>query len=36
MAGHVRVHDVHHWVTGQLAEIEATARTPGSDHSARS
>ena len=23
MAGHVRAHDVHHWVSGQLAEIEA-------------
>jgi trehalose 6-phosphate synthase len=23
MAGHVRAHDVHHWVSGQLAQIEA-------------
>jgi len=25
MAGRVRTHDVHHWVSGQLAEIEASA-----------
>ena len=26
MAGHVRAHDVHHWVSGQLADIEAAHR----------
>jgi trehalose 6-phosphate synthase len=28
MAGHVRTYDVHHWVTSQLAEIEACGK-PG-------
>ena len=28
MAEHIRTHDVHHWVTGQLAEIAARDKTP--------
>ncbi len=29
MAGHVRAHDVHHWVSGQLAAIEAHGKPAG-------
>ena len=28
MAEHIRTYDVHHWVTGQLAEIAARGKTP--------
>jgi trehalose 6-phosphate synthase len=28
MAGHVRARDVHHWVSGQLAEITAHSTAP--------